>query len=383
MSKSSKSRTPMFRIVPREKNSVVFYICFYIAAVIIALGVGALLLMSLGVDAGVFYKEMLTIGTLDNVFAYKNVEGLFKVFIPLLITSLALSLAFRMKFWNIGGEGQFIMGAIAAAWVAVLFGDKMNPFVGLICMAVAGGIAGGLYGVITAVLKVKWGTNETLMTLMFNYIALYLLKFFGETPGEWNLFLDSESARPRFAALPEALYMPVIKIGNFSLNISMIFALLLVAFIYIYLKKTKQGYELSVVGDSASTANYAGMKVGRIIIRTIFLSACLIGVAGALHVSTSHTLSTSITNDVGWTGVIVAWLSKLNPIGILVTGLLISILQYGCQVANADFSNIDSNFADLLQGIILFMILIADFLIRYRIIWTGRKTKETAKEENA
>ena len=135
-----------------------------------------------------------------------------------------------------------------------------------------------------------------------------------------------------------------------------------------------------MVGDSVNTAKYAGMKVGRIIIRTVFLSAMVIGVAGACHVSTSHTLSTSITNNVGWTGVIVAWLAKLNPIGILVTSFLISVLQYGTSVANANFTAVDANFANLLQGIILFIILAVDFLLKFKIVRTGKtnNNKEVA-----
>ena len=156
----------------------------------------------------------------------------------------------------------------------------------------------------------------------------------------------------------------MLKIGDFSLNLSLVFALLLVVLLFLYLTRTKQGYEISVVGDSLNTARYAGMKVNKIICRTMFLSAFLIGAAGALHVSSVESLSDSITNDVGWTGIIVAWLAKLNPIGVVIVSALITVLQFGCTTASVGVRNIDSHFADLMQGIILFVVLAADFFIR-------------------
>lgn len=357
-----------FRIVKRSEQSIKRMIIYYIIAILLAFVIGGILLAILKVDVFKFYKEMVTIGTLDNAYPYRSVEGLIKVFVPLLFVSLALSLAYRMKFWNVGGEGQFIIGSLGAAWMAMLFGNKLPTPVILILMLVVGGLMAGLFGVVTAVLKVKFGTNETLLTLMFNYIALYVLKYFGETKTGWNLFLSEDSARPKFEKIPQNAFMPVIKMGKFSLNISLLLAIAFTVFMIFYLNKSKQGYEISVVGDSVNTAKYAGMKVGKIIIRTVFISAMVVGVAGACHVSTSHTLSTSITNNVGWTGVIVAWLAKLNPIGILVTSFLISVLQYGTSVANANFTAVDSNFADLLQGIILFIILAADFMLKFKIV---------------
>ena len=148
----------------------------------------------------------------------------------------------------------------------------------------------------------------------------------------------------------------------------MIFTVAIGVIIYLYLKRTKQGYEIAVVGDSAETARYAGMKVNAIVLRTVFLSACLIGLAAAFKMGTVGTLSTAITNDVGWTGIIVAWLSQLNTAAIFVTSALISVLHYGSTVAAATFSQVDSSFANMLQGFILFLILAADFLIRFKIV---------------
>lgn len=372
---SVNTKEPIIRFVKRDGLKLHQLILIYVGAILLAMLIGCVLLASLGVNPFEFYKKMLTIGVVGNAFPYKCFEGYIKVFTPLLIVSVALSLAFRMKFWNVGGEGQFIIGALTAGWISAIIGESAPAIVVLLVMSLGGGIAAGLYGSIASALKVKFGTNETLMTLMLNYIALYLIMFFGETKAEWNILLSEESARPVFKTFFENAWMPTIKIGSFSLNISLIIAFIITALIFVYLKKTKQGYELSVVGDSISTANYAGMKTGRIIIRTVFISAFLIGLAGAFYVSTAHSLSTSVTNDVGWTGVIVAWLSKLNTLAIVVTSALISVLRYGSTQAAAEFASVDAHFADLLQGIILFCVLACDFLTRFRIIINLKRRK--------
>jgi simple sugar transport system permease protein len=236
-------------------------------------------------------------------------------------------------------------------------------------MCFAAMVVAGLYGLFVAVLKVKFGTNETLMTLMLNYVALYILTFFAETKADWNFFLETESARPVFVNFGKVVTFPSIPmVGKFSLNICVILTLLLGALIYVYLRYTKQGYEISVVGDSAGTARYAGMKVNTIVLRTVFLSAALIGLAAAFKVGTAGILSTAITDDVGWTGIIVAWLSQLNTAVIFVVSALICVLHYGSTVAAATFSQVDSSFANMLQGVILFLVLAADFYTRFRVV---------------
>ncbi|MGN0561899.1 MAG: ABC transporter permease [Candidatus Fimenecus sp.] len=377
----SKQREPLVRVVKRDRIHPLLKVAFYLLAILFALTVGGVLLFAIGVNPLVLYKDMFTIGMLGSRFAYKSVEGLLTIFVPLLITSLALSLSFKMRFWNIGGEGQFIIGALAAATVALKFGNSMPSFPLLVLMFVASMLCAGLYGGIVALLNVRFRTNETLLTLMLNYIALYLLRFFGETQAPWNFYLSDESVRPVFQKFPEAAFMPTISIGKFSLNISFIFAILICVGVYFYLKKTKQGYEISVVGDSANTARYAGMNVPKIIVRTMFLSAALIGLAGGFYVSGAKVLSTSVTNNVGWTGIIVAWLAKLNTFAIFGVALLISIMQYGVQAASTQFPIIDSNFADLLQGIILFFVLAADFFIRFKLVFRKNAKKQGGTAE--
>ena len=350
--------------------------CLYVGAVVIALLLGAVLLISLGVDPIAYYTRMFTMGTIGNKIAYKVWVNYLKELVPLVLTSVALSLAFKMRFWNIGGEGQFILGAISAAFVAFKVGPLLPNFATLLLMCLAAMVVAGLYGLFVAALKVKFGTNATLMTLMLNYIALYVLIFLGESKADWNFFLDPDSLRPVFANFAGIVSFPGIPLGEkFSLNICVVLTVLIGVLVYIYLKYTKHGYEISVVGDSAGTARYAGMKVNKIVLRTVFLSAALIGLAAAFKVGTAGILSTSITDDVGWTGIIVAWLSQLNTAVIFIVSALISVLHYGSTVAAATFSQVDSSFANMLQGVILFLVLAADFYTRFRVVMVKKGGK--------
>ena len=358
-----------FHIVKRDHCPLWKKCCLYLGAVALALLMGAAVLMALGVNPVAYYTRMFTMGTIGNKIAYKTFENYLKDFVPLALTSVALSLAFKMRFWNIGGEGQFILGAIAAAAVAFKAGPVLPGVVTLILMCLAAMLVAGLYGVFVAALKVKFGTNETLMTLMLNYVALYILIFISEDKGAWNFFLDPQSVRPVFASFSKIVAFPKIPlVGRFGLNVCVIFTLLVGVLVYVYLKFTKHGYEIAVVGDSAGTARYAGMKVNAIVLRTVFLSACLIGLAAAFKVGTAGILSTAITDDVGWTGIIVAWLSQLNTAVIFVVSALICVLHYGSTVAAATFSQVDSSFANMLQGVILFLVLAADFYTRFRVV---------------
>ena len=370
-----KNQQPLFHVVKRESGSPARQLLAYVAAVVLALAVGAVLLAVQGVEPVTFYKQLLTMGIPGSRYPWRAVENFIKLFVPLLIVSLALSLAFKMRFWHIGGEGQFILGAICASAVGLKLGESLPRPAVLLVMALCGLLGGGLYGVFVAALKVKWGTNETLLTLMLNYIALYFLQFFAETKGDWNFFLDPASARPKFIKFPVNAQMLTIPLGPFNLNLSLVAAGVICALIFVYLKHTKGGYEIAVVGDSPSTARYAGMPVGKIVVRTIFLSAALIGLAGAFYVSSAGTLSASVTNDVGWTGIVVAWLAKLNTAGIVLASLLITVLQFGCQSASTTYPSIDANFANLLQGVILFAVLAADFFTRFKLV---KQSKEVA-----
>ena len=363
-----------FHIVKRGNCPLWKKAVFYVGAIFIALLLGGVILLAIGVNPMAYYSRMFTMGTVGNKIAYKTFINYFIRFVPLALTALGLSLAFKMRFWNIGGEGQFIMGSLAASTVALLWGAKLPSALVLLLMCLAAMVAAGLYGLLVAALKVKFGTNETLLTLMLNYVALYGLNYILGTKAGWNFFLKAEDLRPVPEKFPDSAIFPSFGLGGkFQLNLCVILVVIIAVLIYVYLKHTKQGYEINVVGDSPGSARYAGMKTGRIVLRTVFLSACLIGLAAAFKMGTVGTLSNTITGDVGWTGIIVAWLAQLNTWAILLVSALISLLHHGSVIAAATFKQVDSSFANMLQGFILFLVLAADFMIRFKIVRTKKE----------
>jgi len=226
-------------------------------------------------------------------------------------------------------------------------------------MFVAGLVGGGLWGLIPCIFKVKFGTNETLFTLMLNYIALYTI----------SLLRDGAWADPNSPGFPKiARFATNSQLDKvFGIHIGWIVALLLVIILFVYMKFSKQGYEISVVGESTATAKYAGMNVKKVMLRTMFLSGGIAGVAGMIQSTGSDmTLATGVAGGVGFTAIIVAWLAQLNPIAILFVSSLFGIMEKGSSIVESTYK-LSANFSDILQGIILFFVLGTDFFIRYKI----------------
>ena len=366
-----KAKKPLFRIVGRDNIKPLKSAVIFALSVLAAIVIGGLLILANGVNPLQYYQTVLS-GCFENEI---YLGGLIRIVTPLITTSLGIAIAFKMKFWNIGANGQFIAGAVFASTAGFLVGDTLPQWATLLVMAAAGFVGGGLLGLIPAVCKVKFGTNETLLTLMLNYVAYYILCYLKNTMFFRKLSASGEILRPDFKKLPENAWMYTIKIGRLEFDLSLVIAVVLVVIVLLYLNRTKQGYQVSIVGDSINTARYAGMNVNKIIIRTMFISAAVAGLAGMLHVSgsaTSHTLSDGITSDVGWTGIIVAWLSGLHPVGILITSVLMGVLQKGSAVAQSAY-NIPSATSDILQGVILFTVLAAGFFTRYKLVIGSRK----------
>lgn len=283
----------------------------------------------------------------------------------LLIISLALTPAFKMRFWNIGGEGQVLVGALATAASMIVLGPILPGWLTIAIMLVSSLAAGALWGVIPAIFKAKWNTNETLATLMMNYIATQLVAFFvivWEVPkGSFTVGIINQTTN--------AGWLP--QIGNKYL-LSIIVAVIVTVFMYIYLKYSKHGYEISVVGESEKTAKYVGMKTGKIIVRTMLLSGALCGLAGFLLVgSINHTITTTINNGQGFTAVMVSWLAKFNPITMIFTSFLLIFMERGAGEISTGYG-LNQSFTDILTGIILFFIIGCEFFISYRIV--GRKS---------
>lgn len=358
------TKEPLFHVVKHAERTGRQMIGFRLLAVALSIVAGGLFILAIGHNPIAVYGTILE-GAFRSEIA---IQSTVKFAIPLCICALGVTLAFKMKFWNIGGEGQLIMGAVFASYFALNF-PHWNHWVLLLVMLVAGALGGGLWGLLAAAFKVKWGTNETLLTLMLNYIALHLVSYLQAGPWrdpEANGF--SKIARfDKNAGMDKVL----------GVHFGWIIMLVLVALVWIYLKRSKQGYEISVVGESQDTARYAGIHVKKVVLRTMFLSGAIAGIAGVCQVSGSDmTLSMGVAGGVGFTAIIVAWLCQLNPVMILVVSLLFSILEKGSSVVQSTYG-LSSDCADVLQGIILFFILGSEFFVRYAFV--GRSKKGGAK----
>ena len=279
----------------------------------------------------------------------------------LLGISLAVTPAFKMRFWNIGAEGQVLIGCLATAACMICLGDKLPNAVLILVSLIAALAAGGLWGFLPAFFKAKWNTNETLFTLMMNYIATQLAAFFiivWEVPkGAGKIGIINQNT--------EAGWLPVVG-GQKYLLVILVVAILTV-FMYIYLNYSKHGFEIAVVGESQRTASYAGIKVERVIIRTMVLSGAVCGLMGLLLTAgTDHTLTTTIVGGRGFTAVMVSWMAKFNPIIMVFTSLLLVVLGRGASEISSTFG-LNQSFSDILTGIILFFIIGSEFFITYQV----------------
>ena len=290
----------------------------------------------------------------------------------MILTCIAIGLApaFKMRFWNVGAEGQMLVGGIATAFWMINFAGKMNIVMLFLCMAISAIVAGGIWGLIPGFFKAKWNTNETLFTLMMNYIATQLAAFFiivWEVPkGSGKIGIINANT--------EAGWLPVIGGQRYLLPILLV--AVLTGLMYIYLNYSKHGYEIAVVGESQRTASYAGIKVERVIVRTMVLSGAICGLIGLLLTAgTDHTLTTTIVGGRGFTAVMVSWMAKFNPILMIFTSLLIVVLSRGASEISSVFG-LNHSFADILTGIILFFIIGSEFFITYKV--SLRKGKKEA-----
>ena len=288
----------------------------------------------------------------------------------LLCVSLAVTPAFKMRFWNVGGEGQILAGGLATAACMILLGDKVPNWLLIVLMVISSIAAGAIWGGIPAICKAKWNTNETLFTLMMNYVATQLVAYFvilWEVPkGAGKIGIINQNT--------QAGWLPQIGSYKYLLNILIVAALTLV--MYFYLKRSKQGYEISVVGESERTARYVGINVGKVIVRTMMISGGLCGFAGLLLVGgTDHTITTTIAGGRGFTAVMVAWLAKFNPLMMVFTSLLLVFLSRGASEITTIYG-LNHSFGDILTGIILFFIIGSEFFISYRLSFLKQTKKE-------
>ena len=356
---------PQMHIVQRSDIKPLNAWGYRLLAVLFALSMGGLFLLILGYNPFDVYATMLR-GALGSAGMQKET---LKLTIPLALTALGILLAFKMKFWNIGAEGQIAAGAIAASYFAYFHADLPKTVL-LLTMAAAGFVAGGFWGLIPAWFKPRFGTNETLFPLLLNYIIYYFITY--QREGPWRESVGGFAAMPRFpkqARLPE---IPFPFVGN--LHLGWVVLLVMMVLVFIYLRYTKQGYEITVVGENERTARNAGMPVKRIILRTMFLSAGIAGLVGMLQVSgPDRQLTDSVGGGRGFTAISIVWLARLSPFGSVAVAFLFAILQKGSSMMQTEY-RIPASMSDILQGIILFCVLGAEFFLQYRIL----KRKEVA-----
>lgn len=346
----------MIRIVKINQVASRKSILVRILSVILALLVSGIFLTLIKLNPIDVYLSMLK-GAFGS--SYSSRETIIKA-IPLIITSLGIAVAFKMQFWNIGGEGQIMMGAFFCSYFALNF-PTLPRLVLLTLMLVAGFIGGAIWALIPAYFKSKWGTNETIVTLMMNYIAIKWVTFLQYGPWK-DKHAQGFPKIPNFttnATLPNV----------FGINMGWIFAILLVIAIYIFMNKTKKGYEIAVLGESEKTAIYAGINIKKTIISAMLLSGGLCGITGMIQASAvSGTLSVEVSGGFGFTAIIVAWLANLSAPAILVVSVLFAALLEGGSFIQTAFG-IPEAAALILQSMILFFVLGSEFFLRYKIIF--------------
>ena len=360
-------KEPFFHIVKRD--ALPWYQAVGIRAVAIVLALvlcGILTTITTGIDPIEVYKSIFTGAFGTERKTWITLQNLS----ILLLIALALTPAFKMKFWNIGGEGQVLIGGLAAGACRICLGDKLPNGVLILVMVLASIAAGAFWGFVPAFFKAKWNTNETLSTLMMNYIATQLVAFYTivwEVPkGSGKIGIINQNSN--------AGWLPQIFGSKYLLSI--VVAVVVTLLMYIYLNYSKQGYEISVVGESENTAKYVGIKVEKVIVRTMLLSGAVCGLVGLLLVGgINHTITTTIAGGQGFTGVLVSWMSKFNPLTMVFSSFLIIFMDRGAGEISTAFG-LNHSYADILTGIILFFIIGCEFFISYRLQFRKKAEKE-------
>lgn len=353
-------REPLFHVAKRDNLKPLWKIVIYAVAIIVSLFIGGIIasLVSRGNPFSFFVSLFKgCFGSERKIWLFLQETAL------LLAVSMALVPAFKMKFWNLGANGQILMGALAAVACMYYMGGKVNDTIIVICSIVASIVAGAVWAVIPAICKALWKTNESLFTLMLNYIASGLVTFF------IAVWVKSGSG-----VLQPIYYGNLPKIVNDYLLV-ILFGVVITAFMYVYLKHSKHGYELSVVGDSQNTAKYIGINVKKVIIRTLILSGSICGLVGLLLTSGMNpTIGTNTANNMGFTAIMTTWLGNCNPIMIILTCALISFTTSGMKQVRMDFGLTNDSIYNLIIGLVYFFIIACAFFVQYKIIFNKKKS---------
>lgn len=357
---------PFAYISKRDGVSLTYRITVRAAAIVLALVVCGIVTKVLTGDNPISIYQTIVHGAVGKGRLLVTIHDI----AILLCISLAVTPAFRMRFWNTGAEGQVLIGCLATAACMFWLGGKVPNGVLILIMTVAAIVSGMIWGVIPAIFKAQWKTNETLFTLMMNYVAIQLVEYFLK-------IADKSGSNVVGPDLLSHGWLPDIFGVKYLLNI--IIVAVITVLMQIYLKYSKHGYEISVVGESENTARYAGINVSRVMIRTMLLSGAICGLCGFLVVAgKDQTISTTSAGGNGFTAIIVAWLAKFNTFYMMLISFLLIFLDRGASEIASAYS-LNEYAADIITGIILFFILGSEFFINYRLVWRGHHDGKEGK----
>ena len=362
-SEKNLKREPLAYISKRDNVSLTYRIAVRAIAIVLALIVCGVVTKVLTGDNPISIYQTIVHGAVGKGRLLVTIHGI----AILLCISLAVTPAFRMRFWNTGAEGQVLIGCLATAACMFWLGGKVPNGVLILIMTVSAIVSGMIWGVIPAIFKAQWKTNETLFTLMMNYVAIQLVEYFLK-------IADKSGSNVVGPDLLSHGWLPDIFGVKYLLNI--IIVAVITVLMQIYLKYSKHGYEISVVGESENTARYIGINVKKVIIRTMLVSGAICGLAGLLLVGgSSHSIDSNLVGGRGFTAIMVSWLGKFNPITMILTTLLLVFLGRGADEVTSKFG-LNGDFSDILTGIILFFIIGCEFFINYKINFSHRKKEE-------
>jgi general nucleoside transport system permease protein len=333
-----------------------------IAAVLLTMIVGAVLFDVLGYDGIRTVKEIFFTPVLAS---YKWLDVATKA-APLILIALGLSLGNRAAVWNIGAEGQYIVGALAGAWVAYLTPGLTGSWV-IVLMILAGIAGGAAWAAIPAFLKTKFNVNEVLTTLMLVYVAVQFLSYM--ITGPWK---DPNGHNfPQTAAFTDAQLLPH-ALGASVIPPGLLIAFVLMLAFWLIVSRSVYGFEVRVVGAAPSAARYAGFNADRTVWTTLLISGGMAGLAGILEATSQlGQLNLGFPSGYGFTAIIVSFLGRLHPVGVFIAGIVLAITYVGGQVAQTAV-HVPSASGGIFQALMLFLILAGDILVRYRLRIGGK-----------
>ncbi len=352
------------RLAKKEDASGVKAVLIRVASILAAVILSGVLILLIGHDPIETFAAMLE-GSFGSAYGIKNTVT---VAVPLLVIGLGLSIAFSMRFWNIGAEGQLIMGAIWGTFISHQLPENMSRLLALPIVAGAAILGGAFWAVIPGLFRAYSRTNETLFTLMLNYVAIKFTVYL-----RCELWKDPDAMGfPQIAPLPSSAHLPKL----FGIHIGWIIALILVVIVHVFLRYSKLGYEIRVVGESEKTAHYAGINVRKVIITGTIISGALVGLAGMIKLTgVSWTLSESIGGGNGFTAVMVAWLAQLQAPVMILTSILFAAMEQGAMAMEISVG-VPASVSKVIEGLILFAALSSDLFIRYRVVIEKTKKPE-------